>query len=387
MVNVDLLWYLLIPFILTVITVFILRKYMDDITWGQSVGASAVGLLISGLIMWGAFTAGKGSKTADTEIWNGEITNKHRVEGSYVESYSCNCHTVCSGSGKNESCSQQCDTCYEDHYTVKWNCNSNIGNFTINSEDWTSRRVYSLPDPRRWTIINRGDPVAAARSYTNYIKAVPESLFRPTSSEVQAKFAGKIPPYPIDVYDFYHVDRVLPVGVSIPDLPYWNAKLSEALKKLGPAKEANAVIVITNIDDSNYYFALQDAWLNGKKNDIILVIGAPKFPAKAAWVRVMALTQEDMFQIKLRDEILALDSLTADNVIDTLSNVAYSNFKRKHMKDFAYLEAEIDPPGWVMALCVIFIVAAYAGFWFYTVRNGQFNRYGLPSFRKYNRRY
>jgi hypothetical protein len=53
------------------------------------------------------------------------------------------------------------------------------------------------------------------------------------------------------------------------------------------------------------------------------------------------------------------------------------------MSDFQYLEAEIDPPGWLMWLTVVFIIAAYAGFWFYMLRHrsgGHFSRYGLPRF-------
>src|SRR5208337_4906489 len=44
--------------------------------------------------------------TSDTEIWNGQVTNKARVEVSCSHSYPCHCHQVCSGSGQNESCTE-----------------------------------------------------------------------------------------------------------------------------------------------------------------------------------------------------------------------------------------------------------------------------------------
>ena len=67
------------------------------------------GRTISAAIISATFYLGKGSKTSDTEVINGEVLSKARTEGSYVESYSCHCHNVCSGSGKNRSCSEQCD--------------------------------------------------------------------------------------------------------------------------------------------------------------------------------------------------------------------------------------------------------------------------------------
>lgn len=384
MLNVALLWYLVLPIILSAISFFIVRRYAHlDIL--QSVGVAVGGLFISALIITGIFYAGKGSKTHDTEILNGEVLSKDRRHDSYVRTYQCNCYQSCSGTGQNRSCHQVCQTCYEDHYTVTWSCRTNIGDFTIEHLDRTTKRVYKTPDPQRYTIIQKGDPVSKTHGYTNYIKAVPESLFRPASKELLTKFKGQIPSYPIRIYDYYHVDRVLPVGVQIPNLKEWNSKLSEVLKKLGPAKQANAVIVITRSNDPNYFYALQDAWVNGKKNDIVLVIGAPEFPKKAAWVRIMALTKDQIFQVKLRDSILALEELTADSVIGTLEKETYTSFKRKSMKDFAYLDAEIDPPAWMMIACIIVNFLAYVGFWwfvYYHRSSNSYGRFGTPRFRR-----
>jgi hypothetical protein len=368
--NVTLLWLLLLPIVLSIASVFIYHYVSKgEMTYGHNALVSLAAALVAALILTGAFYAGKGAKTSDTEIWNGQVTSKERVHGSYVESYQCHCHTVYSGSGKNRSSHTECDTCYRDHYTVKWDCDSTIGSFRIDSADWTSRAVYLLPDPARYTIIQKGDPVSRTHNYTNYIKAVPDSLFRPASSDLKAKYKDQIPPYPINIYDYYKVDRVIPVGVNIPNIREWNDKLSDALKTLGPLKQANAVIVITANSDPNYFFALQDAWLNGKKNDIVVVIGAPDFPHKASWVRIMALTQHDIFQVKLRDDLEALDELTVDNVIKVLTEETTSTFQRKRMRDFAYLDGEIDPPDWVMWLTGILVVIGYAVSWFLVFKN------------------
>jgi hypothetical protein len=340
-------------------------------------------ILVFGVLLTSlSFYLGQGLKTADTEIWNGEVTSTKRVHGSYVESYQCNCRSVTSGSGKNSSSTTQCDTCYRDHFTVSWLCYTNIDIFRIAHEDWDNRGVYRLPDPPRFTSIKPGDPVAKTNSYTNYIKAVPETLFRPAQSTLKAQFASQIPEYPINVYDIYKINRVLAVGVSIPDLPQWNEKLSEVLKKLGPRKQANAVIVITKSADPNYFYALQDAWQNGKKNDIVVVIGAPEFP-KPAWVNIMALTENNIFQVKLRDDILALENLTADTVIGTITKNANETFKRKRMRDFQYLENEIDPPTWTLVTNAAILIVGCLSYWFILWREYGVGRRASKYYRKF----
>ena len=146
MINTTLYWYLLVPLLLSTISIFVLRKYVPGVTWLQSIGAGIIGLLISSLIVTGFFYVGKGSKTGDIQVINGEVTGKTREHGHYLRSYECRCRssTSCSGSGKNRSCSttRKCDTCYEDRYTVTWDCQSNIGTIP-----WTNTANFSSNNP------------------------------------------------------------------------------------------------------------------------------------------------------------------------------------------------------------------------------------------------
>jgi hypothetical protein len=367
MLNETLLWLLLIPVVLS-ITTFLIFPQLANVPMQDRLLFSGGGLIISAVILTAAFYIGKGAKTADQELWNGEITKKERVHDSYTRSYDCMCTTDDKGN-------TTCQTCYEDHYTVEWMAYSNVGDYSIDKLDSTSRRVYNEPDNDFWKRIQLGDPVAKKNKYTNYIKAVPESLFRPASSDLKQKFAKWLPPYPISIYNFYRVDRVIPVGVNIPDIGLWNEMLSQKLKRLGPLKQVNTVIVIARTDDPNYFYALQDAWLNGKKNDVIVVIGAPDFPHKAAWVQIMALTDKELFKVQLRDDLLELNTLDAVSVIGMIEKHIASGFQRKHMADFAYLDSEIDPPTWVIVSTIIALIAAYAGFW-------AFVKFGnIPQFR------
>lgn len=367
MINIELLLWLLVPISLTGASIFVL-SYLNWLLI-DAFKVAGISVAIGVLFVVGAFFIGKGSQTSDTEILNGQVISKKREHGSYVHTYSCNCVTSCSGSGNSQSCSTVCQTCYEDHYTVHWDCFSDVGEFRIADLDRTSKSVYNEPDPARYTIIKPGDPVAKEHTYTNYIKAVPATLFRPASKSLLARYGGKVPAYPDKVYDFYKINRVLPIGVNVPDLAIWNQRLSESLKTLGPMKQANAVIVLTNIADPDFFYAVQDAWLGGKKNDIVLVIGVTNLPAKASWVRVMALTQDELFQVKLRDSILGLEEIKASGVIAALDKETRANFKRKRMRDFAYLDAEIGPPFWVMALTSGMLIFGHGVFWFSMWRN------------------
>lgn len=385
MFNTDLLWYLLVPLVLSVGTVVGLRRYCGWMTLGQLVGSCAVGWLISAGLLAGAFALGKGLQTSDTEILNGQVTGKTREHGHYLRSYECNCttNTSCSGTGSSRSCSttRTCQTCYEDRYTVKWDCQSTIGEFRIDSLDRSSRSVYDAPDPARYVGIAQGDPVARSQRYTNYIKAVPDSLFRPAQASLRERFATMIPAYPDQIHDIYRIRRVLGAGISVPNVRQWDAALSAMLKDLGPSHQVNAVLVFAKTPDRDYFHALQDAWVNGKKNDVVVVVGVDGFSQGPLWVNVMALTKNHLFQVKLVDRLEALETLTPETVLPALNDTIRSDFQRRPMADFQYLEAEIDPPGWLMVLMVLAIVAAYGAFWFHVLRHpraGDYSAYGLP---------
>lgn len=383
--NSTLLWLLLLPLTLGFANFFVTPK----ITKGQPVSflicTSLAIMVIGSAIISTGYYLGKGSKTSDTEFWNGQITGKNRIHDSYTRSYSCNCVETCSGTGNNRSCSQTCQTCYEDHYTVKWEAYSNVGDFNIKTLDETSKRVYQSPDPAIYTRIKIGEACATKHGYTNYIKAVPESLFNPAQADIKKKFAKMIPDYPDFVYNLWKVDRVLSVGVNVADIHDWSAKLSDALKQMGPQKQANAIVVLVNTADPNYMYALRDAWQGGKKNDIIVGIGVTKLPQKADWVRVLALTDNEMFKVKLRDDIAALDVLTADSVVDAIKTNTLTLFKRKPMKDFAYLDAEIEPPEWVNWTSCIITLLTSVGFWFFINQNSQFTYKSKSRYNSYRR--
>lgn len=375
MINQTLIWLLMLPPVLAIIIYAVRRRSYPD-SWMPCLIFGFVGLLLVSLL----FFASKGTQTSDVEIWNGKVVSKERNHGTYEESYECNCRNVTEtytetqyytdSKGKSQSrtvtktrTKKVCQTCYRTHYTVKWECNTTVGSYTIDSEDSLSSLVYNTKDPARYTSIKVGDPAAKRSSYTNYIQAVPNSLFAPAPSDLKAKFTGLIPPYPDQVFDFYRINRFVTPGWAPADAAQWNQDISLALRDIGPKKQVNLIIVVAKTNDSNYEYALRDAWEGANKNDVVLIIGSMQYP-KIDFVRVLSWTKNETFKVELRDAVEAKGSIDRSLVQLTSAQIE-KNFERRHMREFAYLEGEIDPPDWMIYLILALVCGGgFAIFWF-----------------------
>jgi len=352
-----------IPLVLAVLG-FILLK---GITWKEFVLQMAAQLLVAGCSAAAIYT----SNTTDTEIWNGVVTSKERDRVSCSHSYECHCRTVteCYGSGKNRHCSprRRCQTCYEHSNDWNWNVQTSL------NETITITRVdrQGVHPPPRWSEVRRGEPTASEHSYTNYIKAAPDTLFR--HQGLREKFKGLIPTYPEEVHDYYRLRRLVLVnGATVQDPEAWNDALSVVNGKIGHRKQANAVLVLAKGVPADYFYALEEAWIGGKKNDVILVVGVDA-QLKPRWALVMAWTLNELFKIKLRDDIMALPVLTKDNVVGALETNVSRYYKRKPMADFDYLQASITPTTtqWLLSLMFGLLVAGALAYFCH--RNDIFN--------------
>ena len=154
--------------------------------WHKTITYKEMGIniLLISIIVSIIFSLGMISTIEDTEIWNGQITSKQRDHGHYTTSYCCAYTTVSCGKGcTTTQCSQ---TCYTDHYTVSWIAKSTIGNFRLKYLDKTSRSVYTTEDPQIYKNCKIGDPASKENTYTNYVQAVPDSLFNTLTKKTRA---------------------------------------------------------------------------------------------------------------------------------------------------------------------------------------------------------
>jgi len=357
------LTFLIIPLIIGVLSWIVTKK----ITWKEAL----VQLIVQLVLIGGMVAIMLSSNMGDTEIWNGSITKKKRREVSCSHSYKCHCVTKyrtkksCSGSGKKRRCTtrresyQKCKTCYEHRYDVNWNIYNNLG------ESWGISRVdrQGLREPSRYTSAKIGDPTSSKHTYKNYIKGSPDSLFKTGFND--QLYQKKLPPYPLNIYDYHRLDRLVTVGINVPDRKAWNKEIAAVASQLGPTKQVNLVVVLTDLPQ-DYYQTLQRHWLGGKKNDAIPVIGVDPANNKIRWVEVMSLSNEE-FKIRLRNGLMGTGKIDPGLTLTMIRNVISTHFKRKPMKDFEYLKSSIQPSmkQWVWGMVFSFLLSVGLSIFFF----------------------
>src|SRR5574342_424492 len=142
----------------------------------DGVSLKEFGLVVLACLIVAGSSAGIVScaNTHDVEVWNGVVTGKEQNTVSCSHSYQCNCRQSCTGSGKNQSCTTVCDTCYEHSHDYDWDVYTSINDtITIDRVD-----RQGVNEPSLWTAVKMGEPVSVTHSYKNYIKASPGTLFR-----------------------------------------------------------------------------------------------------------------------------------------------------------------------------------------------------------------
>lgn len=356
------LTFLIIPLFVGVVAWIITKK----ITWKEALAQLVVQMVFIGIMVAVMLS----SNMSDTEIWNGSITKKKRHEVSCSHSYQCHCVTKyrtkksCSGSGKKRSCRtyresyQKCKTCYEHRYDVDWDIYNNIG------EHWGISRVdrQGLREPPRFTSAKIGDPTSSRHTYKNYIKGSPDSLFKTGFND--QLYQKKLPPYPMNVYDYHKLNRLVTVGVTVKDSKAWNEGISKIASELGPTKQSNIVVVLTNLPQ-DYYQSLRRHWLGGKKNDAIAVIGVDANNT-ITWVEVMSLSNEE-FKVRLRNGLMETGKISPAVTLPVIRDVVATHFKRKPMKDFEYLKSSIQPSKkqWVWGMVISFLLSIVLSLFFF----------------------
>ncbi len=271
-----------------------------------------------------------------TEMLNGQVTRKTREKVHCRHSYDCNCHISCSGSGRNESCSTHCDTCYDHSYDIDWNIYDSIGNiFRIRTKD-----RQGLIKPKKWIKTEVGDPTANSHQYKNYIKASSATLFQKTG--LVEKFKDVLPNYPSNLYDYFELDRIVTVDYTLLDSDKWNRSLSYVNGLIGAQKQCNAILVITKNQPREFKGALEQYWLGANKNDVVLIVNIDDEEI-IDWVDTLALSKTSLFQHELIDSITTLKKFDIEKVINELQYNIIENYKRKRMRDFEYLQSTIVP--------------------------------------------
>ena len=356
--------YLLTLLIVPVVIGFVgLLLGKGKITWLELAVQEVACLVVIGI----GYAIALNAATSDTELLNSTITHKWKDTVHCCHSYDCFCHQSCSGSGSNTTCHEICSTCYRHSSDVRWQAKNGL-NEIVYSDSCNSP---GSNEPLRFRIITIGEPTASEHAFVNYIQGNPDAVMK--REGVPEKFKNKIPDYP-KVYDFYRANRFLAVGLSMPGLDQLNQKLSEINGRLGPKKQVNIIVIVVNEEDQAYLKALNESWLGGKKNDFIVVLGAPKFP-KISWAGVVSWMKNEKFKEDLRVTLLEnYSNFDGDKILGLIETQVNERFERRHMAEFEYLKDTIEPSKLATWLLFIFGCLTAIGLQIFFWHNDPFSK-------------
>jgi hypothetical protein len=353
----NFLLLMILPLLIAFSCLFLFKK---KVTWQEFAGIIGIPAVFVLIGLCCAYWA----RTTDIEVWNGSVTNKQRNEVSCRHSYPCNCHEDCSGSGKDQSCTTVCDTCYEHSYDVDWDIYASTGESL--SIDTVDRQGLVMPP--RWGHAYIGEPYASSHSYTNYILANPESVLLGSKGDME-KYKALIPEYPSKIYDYYRQDPFINMGVPNVQPLLWTWLVRDMNAKIGPMKQVNVVVILVKTDNRDYMLALKDAWVGGKKNDVVVVIGSLD-GHKIEFADVMSWTPASSFKVNLKNRIQDIGTLDErDMIVGGIKELTLKDFQRMHMKEYQYLMRSFQPSS--AAMWWIFILSALSsiGFAIWSVLN------------------
>lgn len=291
------------------------------------------------------FLLARWNSMADTEYWNGRITAKK----SGTESC-CHCHTVCDRTDpKTGSCVSSHEECshFQDYY---WQLHVSTGDLIEDDCEGSS------DPPNWWRTAYVGEPASIPHTYQNYLRADPDSLF-----VHQAEVKNHLPDVPKtfpEVHGRYKVDKVIERGISAPE--GWNEQLREINADLGRKKQVDLVIYLTKSKDPVYADAVEQKWLYGPKNAVIVVLGVPFGTTKIEWARVVTISKVEELKIAVRDTLRGKDLLDP-TILPFLKDVITQKFHRTPMAEFSYLASAAAPTGWNLFFHLLLEIAICIG--------------------------
>jgi len=333
-----------------------------------------------------------GSDVYDQEIWNGHVSYaEYREPYDYDQS-----HQHCFGSGKTKTCwtTYTCETAgagYGQYDSLEESAGISVNLYDTYRRLWGNQEHAGASgnhcaghEGNIWRTYYRGPievmvPVSSEREYVNYLKAS-EAIrrkdgavdkFRPLLAEYPRMHSGSFGNMVLDrviVAGFDH--RVEADKIRLRE---WQAdldgRLSRELGILGAEKGVNILVYLVDTPEQEFSKALGAHWSQGKKNDVIIVIGAPSFP-ESTWVEVMAWTHVEEFKTELARRIREMPTITsaADLVAIITSQVSKNatdgGYEGMEMEELQYLASDVKIAWW--AQIVIFLIYAaitYAVSW------------------------
>jgi len=384
----------IILFIATIFGFYRKLTNPNNFTWAElPIQLTASTLTIIFLYMIFFFTAGK---LGDKEILNGYVQQAEYYEEwtelvTYTEQEAC-------GTDSNGNTQYRTVTkTRHDYHPPTWNLLTTVGEININKSTYNNYISYWGDEKKKKLFhanqisIGDGDmyfckysgkndekliPASTDHLFINYLKA--SDSIRKVSGQISG-FKDLLLPYPqihSEKFGPIEVNRVLDARTKTPQA--WQKELDKLLDRsltvLGPSKQVNILVYIAKTSDPQFGYALEEYWIRGKKNDVIVVLGMDQFP-KINFVHIIAWTKVEEFPIMLRNKLMELSDVSdakqvASIITDQISASPNSGgFLRMPMSDLEYLIKDIRLPLWCQIMIVVVGSAVSFGISVYLVRN------------------
>ena len=213
--------------------------------------------------------------------------------------------------------------------------------------------------PVAWAKAYVGEPAASSRGYTNYLKADPESIIR--RNGVPDALVVQVPGHPV-VYGFYKVKRLLTSGVKLTaDLASrWELGLDELNADLGARHQVNVIVLVTGVADPVYADAVEVAWLLGRKNDLVFVLGVDD-GGVVLWARIVSISDVEVLRVEAREQLRGADFNNPVAGLDILRNLVVQHFQRTPLAKYEYLATAAKPSGGVLVFLYVFVIVLTVG--------------------------
>ena len=256
------------------------------------------------------------------EIRSGSVLSKNVYYDPYTETYSC---------GDN--------TCTRQVPRWRWDVEADIGTYS----EYSSSKMF-VPDI--YEAAKLGEPYAETFMFMNYQYLSNNTVMM----DKQHRYDGWLPSYP-SVYSGYKVNRGISNILSPATL---SQKLSEAHKVWGPTYQVNVIVCVVGSNSAGFTYALRNAWVGGKKNDVVLVlyvegknvVNAEAFSRSTQTKRT---TEYADFETTLIENAKRIGEYDEDKIIEVLDD-ALPYFEREDLSKYSFLQAEYAAPLWLNAV-------------------------------------
>lgn len=352
---------LVLPFAVGGLGYFLLRR---TVTWKEYLGYT----LISVLVAVAGYAYSTYRAIRDTEVLGGRIAAK-----IHDRTPCCHCRSVCTRRGDDWSCKRWRSECVhsKDHH---WALTIDVG--TEKTVELGACDGSGTP-PRAWAEATVGQPAAVEHHYLNYLAADEHSLLN--SGEIDPEYFDRIPQFP-RVRDTFAVDRIIEAGARAPS--GWSQALNEIAAKLGPTKEVDPRIVVTDLDDPRFADAVEAKWNYGPKNAVTVVIGVGgPGGSEVQWARAVTMSRVSALQVAIREQLPGM-SLRGTAVPERIGSLLDAHFERLPMAQLRYLLGAAHPGATVAVLLYVIDLLVIGGLVWLAHRLDPFGEQPQPLLRR-----